>query len=155
MSSLGMEGASATPVRLTEDELEKLAEDPRNRVFRQSTEKTRDAWDMTVLEPLFRTAHASFVVMAKMHADRSDEDLRQEMIRTAKDQMADAIRDHPMLFTKLTTRDIATNPQKMRALWMMFSMHKMIQSGEAQETDAQKAFAQTVLPVCLSNPPVD
>lgn len=155
MSSSGLEGASATPVRLTEEELDRLAEDPRNRVFRQSNEKTRDAWDMKVLEPLFRAAHATFVVMASMHPARSDEDLRQEMIRDAKDQMASAIRDHPMLFAKLTTRSIATDQQKMRALWMMFSMHKMIQSGEAEETEAQKAFAQTVLPVCLSSPPVD
>jgi hypothetical protein len=155
MSSSGLEGASATPVRLTDDELDRLAADPRNRVFRQSSEKTRDAWDMEVLEPLFRAAHGTFVIMASSNPDKSDEILRQEMICAAKDKMKDAIRDHPMLFAKLTTRSIATNQQKMRALWMMFSMHKMIQSGEAGETEAQKAFAQTVLPVCLSQPPVD
>ena len=110
---------------------------------------------MEVLEPMFRAAHGTFVVMASTNPTKSDEDLRQEMIRAAKDKMADAIRDHPMLFAKLTTRTIATDAQKMRALWMMFSMHKMIQTGEADEKEAQKAFAQTVLPVCLSTPPVD
>ena len=42
MSLPGLDGASATPVRLSDEELERLAEDPRNRVFRQSAEKTRD-----------------------------------------------------------------------------------------------------------------
>lgn len=151
----GLEGASATPVRLTEEELDRLAADPRNRVFRQSNEKTRDAWDMKILEPMIRAVHATFVVMAATNPEKSDEELRQEMIREAKDKMKEAIRDHPMLFAKVTTRSIANDEQKMRALWLMFSMHKMIQSGEAGEEEAQKAFAQTVLPVCLSQPPVD
>lgn len=149
------EGASARPVRLTNDELERLAEDPRNRVFRQETTETHEPWKVDTLEPIFRAAHATFVIMASTHPERTDDDLRKEMIRDANEKMAEAIRDHPMIFAKLTTRRIATDPQKMRALWMMFAMHRMIQSGEVAESEAQKAFAQTVLPVCLSQPPVD
>ncbi len=133
---------------LNDEDLERLSQDPRNRVFRSETVTEREPWDMDIAIPMFQCIHALFhSYCAASTADaRRDEETRRKMYEATTGEWRRLIDDHPTIFEKLTDRATVTNPSAVQVVWDMLALHRAVGKGDLTTEEAQVAFVQRTLP---------
>lgn len=141
-----------TPVhetaQLNDEDLDRLSQDPRNRVFRSETVVEREPWDMDIAIPMFQCIHALFqAYCASSDPDAArDRQTRRDMYEGTTGEWRRLIDDHPTIFEKLTDRAIVTDPSAIQVVWDMLALHRAVSKGDLTTEEAQAAFVQRTLP---------
>lgn len=134
--------------QVSDADLERLSQDPSNRVYRSEVEVERPAWDMDVAIPMFQGIHKVFEAHCRARPADAEADaaVRQQIRDKATGDWRRLIDDHPTLFEKLTDRAVVEDPAQLRVVWTMLALHRAVGKGELTMDEARAAFVQQTLP---------
>ena len=138
----------ARAAQLSRQDLERLSDDPRNKVFEDRPESEHAAWDPDVIEPMLRAVHSAFVAHALARPQSTideDEDAAVAIVKAGGDDMVRMAKEHPSLVGKLTTRSSALDPTQMAMVWTMCSLRRDVHCGKITSEDAQRQLVQSTL----------
>lgn len=119
--------------------LDKANEDPRVTVLEYTYDRELPPLDAETVARYLKTIRAEFVQLLHQTSS-SDTDLRHRL-KTHK-QFADFAERYPMLFSKITNRDIVTSDALMSAVYFQVYVLEQVQKGAMTESQAQAAIAK-------------
>ena len=143
----------ARAAHLTSDDLQRLSQDPRNKVFSAEPEATHEPWDPDEIEQLLRVLHQAFVAHCMARADAAleeDEEAAVAIVKSAGARAVTMAQQHPALVGKATTRTSALDPKQMSMIWRMLQLRKAVHQGSATVEDAQRQLVSETLPSFLT-----
>lgn len=142
-----MQPSSTDFKKISPQQIERLANDPSNKVYEEAHDEVRAAWSMAEAEPLFRRMHTEFVQHARRNPGATldeDEKAAVAIVRAGGERMIALAEQHPGTAAKLTTRTSALSPLQMNMLWQLIAAQAEIENG-ADPTAIQKEVVASTL----------